>query len=252
MTWRKTKLGAGRFLLASGFVTACGTQPAPPAQEAAASTPVAAPTATPPAPPETSLGRLVRAERGDKAPLSVLCQSGSGRAFLGVMVDNRKGKKSDNPLTTKSAGGGKSVFVVEPGIEVSNSNLSETGLELCAQSGPARAQKAFVILSFEGARSRGVNEAGEMSEFMNFSAVSASNLLARVEGQSWLGDSAGRKYSRPGVVAGKDRTQLAFEVPADATGLVWHDGKKRSFELEPHPRETVDPAAHGAAKAESR
>lgn len=53
--------------------------------------------------------------------------------------------------------------------------------------------------------------------------------------------------------ASKEGCVIAFEIPADAKDLVWHDGKK-SFQLEPAVVEIVEttPAPSGPAKPESK
>jgi hypothetical protein len=51
---------------------------------------------------------------------------------------------------------------------------------------------------------------------------------------SWLTDAQGKVY-KPGLLAGapsKTVRQLAFEIPADASGLTWHDGEA-AFPLKP-------------------
>lgn len=68
--------------------------------------------------------------------------------------------------------------------------------------------KTFVILHFEGKGRPG-------------------------EPKLWLTDASGKKYSE-GYGYSKKRGigQIAYEVPADTTGLVWHDGKQ-AYKLEP-------------------
>jgi hypothetical protein len=222
---------------------ACGEKPAgePAAQTGDAAGPAAAAAAPPPPPPETSLGTLRTVERADKAPLHALC-SGSGRAFLGVVSWSGKGEPPAEMIRNEEIGNGKSVYHGSPGLEVMNSDLGQTGLELCEREGAARTGSRYVILRFEGKQARSLNQAGEMSDFMLFEPRSASDTVARVEGRSWITDASGGKYEKPAVVAKEGSATLAFELPADAAGLVWHDGEK-SYQLEPHPAEVTATAA---------
>ncbi|MGH9863100.1 MAG: hypothetical protein ACRD35_06720 [Candidatus Acidiferrales bacterium] len=72
--------------------------------------------------------------------------------------------------------------------------------------------KVFLVLHFEG-------EPSEEAE----------------DNPQWLSDAAGKKYDEPFAFGKSGWSELAYEIPADATGLIWHDGKK-AYELEPHPK----------------
>ncbi|MGH9602959.1 MAG: hypothetical protein ACRD24_11290 [Terriglobales bacterium] len=73
--------------------------------------------------------------------------------------------------------------------------------------------KTFVVLHFEGKPKPG-------------------------EHKTWLTDGTGKKYPEgmwyapKKVKEQKEQAQVSYEVPAAATGLVWHDGKQ-PYKLEP-------------------
>jgi len=77
-------------------------------------------------------------------------------------------------------------------------------------------------------------------------SVTAREYMARMEERSWLEEPSGRKYRDALLVVKKDAKQVTFEVRADGTGWVWHDGKAAAYQLEPHPvalaSETETPA----------
>lgn len=183
----------------------------------------------PPPPPATSLGSLDAVQRTDKATLHALCADGTP-GFLGVVSGKPEG--GGDPFTSEEVGG-RTMFRGKPGVEIFNTNLSQVGLDLCEREGAARAGNQFVVLKFSGKRQRSVDD-----EMMKFLALSASGTFARVEGQSWIEDGSGKKYRNAAVVAKDGSCALAFEVPAGATGLTWHDGKT-AYALEPHPREVA-------------
>ncbi len=96
--------------------------------------------------------------------------------------------------------------------------------------------KTFVVLQFEGKAKRDFAD-----EVFPFSSVTNSQRMLRLDENSWLTDAAGKKY-KSGLLKIKGKRQLAFEVPADANGLVWHYGKKQ-YQLEPHPVEITESAS---------
>jgi hypothetical protein len=93
----------------------------------------------------------------------------------------------------------------------------------------AKASKGqiFLTLSFEGKR------CGAGGGMVAMQSVGADGVMARTDEKSWITNEQGKKFS-PGVPsAGKDSCIIAFEVPTDATGLRWHDGRKATYRLEP-------------------
>lgn len=107
-------------------------------------------------------------------------------------------------------------------VERSDKTMVRVGyLTLAARGGIAyedREEKAgkgktFVVLHFEGKPKPGRTKA-------------------------WLTDAAGKKYSEGMWYAPKkekeqkEKAQISYEIPADAAGLVWHDGKQ-PYKLEP-------------------
>jgi len=104
--------------------------------------------------------------------------------------------------------------------------------------GRASKGKTFLILSFEGKSCR----AGD--ELIAMVSVGADGVMARTDERSWVTDSLNKKHS-PGIpVAAKNACQLAFEIPTEASELIWHDGKKKAYSLEPYPVELPAPAAN--------
>lgn len=55
----------------------------------------------------------------------------------------------------------------------------------------------------------------------------------------WLTDAAGTKYSEWMSLWDKETGTVSFEVPAGATGLVFHDGEANAYPIEPKPAETT-------------
>lgn len=107
-------------------------------------------------------------------------------------------------------------------VERSEKTMARVGyLTLAARGGVAyedQEQKAgkgktFLVLHFEGKPKPGRHK-------------------------TWLTDAAGKKYSEGMWYAPKkvkdqpEKAQVSYEVPAEATGLVWHDGKQ-PYQLEP-------------------
>ncbi len=91
--------------------------------------------------------------------------------------------------------------------------LTTSGIAYDTQQETAAKDKTFVILHFEGKPRRG-------------------------GARTWLTDGAGKKYwegmwyASKKVKDQKEKAQVSYEVPSDATGLVWHDGKQ-PYKLEP-------------------
>lgn len=89
--------------------------------------------------------------------------------------------------------------------------LTTAGLAQDTQEEKAGKGKTFVVLHFEGK--------GKSAK-------------------TWLTDGTGKKYTEgmwyaPKRVKGqKEKAQVSYEIPADATGLVWHDAKQ-PYKLEP-------------------
>lgn len=87
------------------------------------------------------------------------------------------------------------------------------GIGYDTQEQKAGKGKSFVVLHFEGKPKPG-------------------------EPKTWLTDGAGKKYSEgmwyapKKVKDQKETAQVSYEIPAEAAGLVWHDGKQ-SYKLEP-------------------
>jgi hypothetical protein len=104
--------------------------------------------------------------------------------------------------------------------------------------------KTFLILHFEG---KGRAHGGGMAQMVG---MGEDRPMSMSDERSWLTDSQGKEYT-PALLMTKSATaQISFEVPVEATGLVWHDGKTRAYRLEPHPVEmeetkTAAPTAKG-------
>lgn len=182
------------------LVPACGTNKGSPSNaNATVSTPVAPPAPAPPPPPpiETSLGTLARVERSDQIDLHVLCV------------------------------GGNSIHATA-GAEV-----YQAAADLCLAKDKASKGKTYLVLHFEGKPTRELEK-----EFGKFVATSGEGFLARVDESSWLGDDQQKKYANGFAVTKKKESvrQIAFEVPADATGFTWRDGKKQHPVREPAPK----------------
>ena len=99
-------------------------------------------------------------------------------------------------------------------VQVATLNLTvRGGVAFETQEQKAGKGKTFVILRFEGKSKPGRSKV-------------------------WLADAAGKKYTEGFWYAPKkekdqkDMAQVSYEIPADATGLVWHDGKQ-AYKLEP-------------------
>lgn len=101
--------------------------------------------------------------------------------------------------------------------------------------------KTFVVLQFEG---KGRAHAGQLFGFVG---MGEDRPMSKTDERSWLTDAQGKKYTPALLVVKKQGCQLSFEAPTGATGLVWHDGKTKSYQLEPQPIEVQEPAATAAA-----
>lgn len=168
----------------------------------------------PPRAPETSLGKLMKASRADSTGIQVLCAIHGGR------------------------------FKANPGTEAFTAGVDT----MCAntETEAAGEGKKLVVLEFEGNAQRDLG-----GDLVMWVAAPQSHYLARVDDKSWLTDGAGNEYRKPLVVVTKEKRQLAFLIPAEATGLVWHDGHERVYTLEPHPVERRGVGAAGAGSRKS-
>ena len=87
--------------------------------------------------------------------------------------------------------------------------LTTSGLASDVQDETAKKGKTFLVLHFEGKGKKNPPE-------------------------PWLTDTTGKKYTEGfGYSPGKDKWQIAYEVPEGETGFVWHDGKLAAYQLEP-------------------
>lgn len=100
----------------------------------------------------------------------------------------------------------------------------------------ARQGKTFLVLRFEGKPPK------PMPKLVPYRSVTSSGAAVRFEERAWLTDVAGKKYPYGVLVESDKGRQLAYEVPLEATGFVWH-ADKQHFQLEPHPVAIVEAAA---------
>jgi hypothetical protein len=95
--------------------------------------------------------------------------------------------------------------------------------------------KTFLVLHFEGKPAKPLPEMELPTMFpIDFRQTSSAVIMAMVYDAPWLTDLAGKKYKNGLPVMKKDTRQIAYEIPADAQGLVWH-AAKQEFQLEPYP-----------------
>ena len=215
------------LVLAAGLlVTGCQKKEAP--AETAAQ-PAAKPPPPPP-PPDTSLGKLIGVARVDSTEVQVLCSNPRGAAFV-----------TSRPIEPSTGSGGK--LKANPGAEVFTAGIDT----MCkgTETETAGEGRKLAVLKFEGAGRRSLSD-----DLVTWVTAPQSKYLSRVDDKSWLSDGAGKEYKKAFVVATKEKRQLAFLIPADATGLVWHDGKKMAFQLEPHPVAVEQAAAAPARKTQ--
>ena len=99
-------------------------------------------------------------------------------------------------------------------VRVATLNLmARGGIAFEDQEQKAGTGKTFLVLHFEGKSKPG-------------------------GAKTWLTDATGKKYSEGFLFTPKkekdqkDMAQVSYEIPVDATGLVWHDGKQ-AYKLEP-------------------
>lgn len=102
------------------------------------------------------------------------------------------------------------------------------------ESQKAEAGKVFVILHFVGKSSVDSEVLDEDRALRHFLPHIGGAAATRTNARSWLTDGKDQKYSNPYLVMGGLKRQVAFQVPADVTDLIWHDGKQ-AFQLEPYP-----------------
>ncbi len=182
-----------------------------PAERAAQ--PAAAPAPPPPPPPpETSFGKLVKVERAETAALQVMCVPGGGKL---------------------KAGPGAEMF------SVGDDNVCKGTEKEKAPNG-----RVFLVLGFEGKSKRDFSE-----QVTTWNSAPQSHFVSRVDDTTWLEDSTGKKFRKPFLVVTKESRQLAFSITPEAAGLIWHDGKKMAYSLEPHPVALPAPAADAAGAA---
>lgn len=105
----------------------------------------------------------------------------------------------------------------------------QAAADVCSGKDKASKGKRYLVLYFEGRASRNLAK-----EFGKFVATSRSGFLARVDEQSSLEDGQGKKYKNGFAVSKKSTRQIAFEVPAQATGFTWHDGNQ-DYQISPEP-----------------
>jgi hypothetical protein len=187
--------------------TGCKKGENPPAQTAAhpeAARPAPSVPQLPPTPPTTPLGELVGVERSGKTTIEVMCPGGKEG-----LLEAKKGTE---------------VFTI-PSMST-----------LCGVQEKAGAGKTFVVLKFGAKAKRNFND-----EVFRFASVTDGKYLARIDEKSWLSDGTGKKFKDGLLKALKGDRLLSFEIPSDATGLVWHYGKKQ-YQLEPHPAEIAEAA----------
>lgn len=103
--------------------------------------------------------------------------------------------------------------------------------------------KTFLVLHFEGKPAKPLPEMELPTMYpIDFRETSSAVIMALVYDAPWLTDLAGKKYKNGLPVMKKDTRQIAYEIPADAQGLVWH-AAKQEFQLEPYPTVIAPSAA---------
>lgn len=186
----------------------------------------APPPPPPPPPPDTSLGKLTRVERTAEIDIQVLCENSRGLSFIASgPVDPTLGKKGQ--------------FKAKPGQEVFTSGFDT----MCpaTEKETAAAPSTLLVLHFEGDPQR--TQRGEVVPWV---VAPQSHYLTRADDKSWLTDAASKQYKKPFFLSTKAKRYLAFVIPADAAGLIWHDGKKLAFNLEPAVTAVAEPAPAAA------
>jgi hypothetical protein len=231
--WRRTGIAVGLVLVMGCALAGCSA-----GEKQAEST--AAKPAPPPPPPETSLGRLVKVERAESAPILARCYKSAMDNFLGTVVAGKTPEGGADAFELRKRGASE-MYHAKRGFEVYVMLEGAMGQRpgVCPTVEKAGAGKTFLVLQFEGKAGRSTNEEADMAKFVG---VGATRVLARVDSHSWLTDGAGKKYPSPAVVVGAEKRQLAFEIPADAAGLAWHD-RKDEYRLEPAPAKVTPPPA---------
>ncbi len=167
--------------------------------------PAAAAPAPPPVPPSTSLGVLASTRRAETAELQFVCM----------------GNSKDSAST----------FRLSPGVKPDRTSVEFMKMlyrynGICLSKEKPKKGNVYAVLSFEGEGTRKLST--------NNYAATPSRYIGITDEASWLTDAQGKIY-KPGFLAGppsKKARQLAFEIPADASGLTWHD-KDTAFPLKP-------------------
>jgi hypothetical protein len=92
----------------------------------------------------------------------------------------------------------------------------------------------FVVLHFEGKPAEPKKEESGMVTLQSGSdgRLEANDNSATGEPNIWLTDAAGTKYSDWSSFWEKESGVVAFEVPAGATGLVFHDGEEKAHPID--------------------
>lgn len=112
--------------------------------------------------------------------------------------------------------------------------LTTSGVRSGVEEQKAAKGKTFVVLHFEK-KPGAVAAAPKKSGLVELSSSGAGGRLESKGGKSkemWLTDASGKKYSEGIGVSKKDKAHLAYLVPAECSGLIWHDGDN-AYELEP-------------------
>jgi len=110
----------------------------------------------------------------------------------------------------------------------------------------AEKEKIFVVLQFED---RGRAHGVELPEFIG---MGDGRPMSKVDQRSWLADANGKTYAPALLVIRRGGCQLSFEVPSGASGLVWHDGKKKTYKLELQPVEIQELVAGSTAQTKTK
>lgn len=96
-------------------------------------------------------------------------------------------------------------------------------------------------LTTEGIKHESRTEMKKAGKGKTFLILHFEGKPKREEPKLWLTDPAGKKYTEwYGYWKKRDQGQAAFEIPADGKDFVFHDGKQKSYRLEPAVVEIVE------------
>lgn len=112
--------------------------------------------------------------------------------------------------------------------------LTTSGLRSETREKKAGTGKTYVVLHFEK-QAADKPEAEAKSGMVKLSSGADGRLESKSgdqEGEQWVTDAEGKKYTEGIGVTTGDKAHLAYEIPVTATGLVWHDGAK-AYQVEP-------------------